>query len=229
MSNLEESKPSSLLKKKLNCFFRTTGLCTYLSSSNKTLSQNQKFFLKHHIHSFSYSLFLSVTISIFFFLEKSSLSLMLNTITFNTSCKPKLLHWRGTRATKCPTISLNKHANVCVGPPSNLPRVSALFSVVELACFFWKPQLEAEQPAQVLRGGQVSTMDSAAVLSSSRATLKSKKFPPYPVFPLCCVVVMNEGTPHMQVLHAHQNAVPCLLHQIILHPTGRPCASVHLL
>lgn len=60
---------------------------------------------------------------------------MLNTITFNTSCKPKLLHWRGTWATKCPTISLNKHANVCVGPPSNLPRVSALFSVVELACF----------------------------------------------------------------------------------------------
>lgn len=157
---------------------------------------------------------------------------MLNTITFNTSCKPKLLHWRGTRATKCPTISLNKHANVCVGPPSNLPRVSALFSVVELACFFArsKPQPEAVRAAQVLRGGQVSTTDSAAVLSSCRATLKSKKVSAISsFFPLCCVVVMNEGTPHVQALHAHQNAVPCLPHQIIPHPAGGPGASVHLL
>lgn len=68
--------------------------------------------------------------------EKSSFSLMLNTITFNTSCKPKLLHWRGTPATKCPTIFLNKHANVCVGPPFNLSHISTLFSVVELACGF---------------------------------------------------------------------------------------------
>lgn len=154
------------------------GLCTCKSFSNKTLSQNQKFSFKCFLHCIVFTFFSHYFSH--FLSEKSTSPLMLNTITFNTSCKPKLLHWRGTRATKCSTIFLNKHANVCIGPPSNLPRVSALFRVVELSCFCEIKTTRRLRAARVLHGGWVSTTDSAGVLSSRK--IEMEKFAQHPFF-----------------------------------------------
>lgn len=164
----------------LFCFFCMTGLCTcmFVSKCPKTRT-----FVLNVLFTVYYSLFFFSYYFGNFLSKKSSSPLMLNTLTFNTSCKPKLLHWRGTRATKCPTIFLNKHANICVGPPSNLTRVSALFRVFELACFC--------EIKTMTRGGAGCTSPSWKPFQHhgqrrspvQQKNIEVEKFAPHPIFP----------------------------------------------